>query len=842
MDIAAFAGMSEMRIVPDSRRKPLLTLRRTLLLAGVFAISTFGAHAAATLTTLHSFEWFTNGAAPSALVRGNDGNYYGTTVGGGTNDFGTIFRITTNGTFTSLYSFTGGNDGGNPYAGLLLGADGNLYGAAYTGGTNKHYGTIFKFVTNSSTLTSLYSFTGSNDGGNPFSALLQTTNGVLYGTASGGGANGWGTVFKVTTNGVLTNLYAFTSGSDGAVPYAGLALGADGSLYGTTRYGGVYSYGSVFKITTNGAITSLHSFDFTNGANPQSGLVLASDGNFYGTTYSGGGVNDGTIFEISPAGAYSNVYSFTGLADGGNPSAKLAVGTDGTLYGSSSTGGANHQGGVFGLRVTGVVTNLYSFTGGTDGGSPSAPMVLGTDGLFYSTTSKHGSSNGNSAGTVFKIASNGVISSLYAFTCGNEGEVPYATVMQATDGSLYGTVYSGGSNDDGAVYKITTNGTLTSLYSFSGNDGQNPAAPLIQGTDGNFYSTTYNGGINNDGSVFKISSSGTFTSLYSFSGSDGSSPQAGLAQVGTNFYGTASYGGDSDQGTVFSISASGAFSNMYSFTGGNDGANPLAEMVRGTDGNLYGTTFNGGTNGLGAVFKMSTNGAFTSLYSFAGNDGAYPQGGLVQANDGNFYGVTLYGGTNVQGNIFRMSPSGVLTNIYTFSGAADGANPYGTLIQAKDGYLYGTTYFGGGFGNGTVFRINTGATFTTMYSFVGAVGGADGANPQAGVIQGTDGSFYGTTFNGGQGGNASIGDGTVFKLVLSGAAPPVFQAMSVSGKTVNLSWSSSPGGVYQLQFRTNPASGTWSNLGPALTATGASIVTNDLATNTQRFYRAYLKP
>jgi uncharacterized repeat protein (TIGR03803 family) len=833
--------MIELRIVLESRRKLALTLRRTLLLGALFVMSTLGANAGVTLTTLHSFEWFTNGATPASLVRGNDSNYYGTTVGGGTYDYGTIFKITTNGALTTMYSFTGSNDGGNPYGGLILGADGNFYGAAYTGGASKHYGTIFKFTTNGA-LSSLYSFTGGLDGGNPFGGLIQTPDGVLYGTGSGGGASGWGNVFKVTTNGALTNLYAFTGGNDGSVPYAPLVRGTDGNLYGTTRYGGTNSDGTVFKITTNGALTSLLSFNLTNGANPQAGLVQSTDGNFYGTTFNGGTVNDGTIFRISSTGAFSNLYSFTGVGDGGNPFAKLVIGSDGTFYGTGVSGGASNQGSVFGYRLTGVTTNIYSFTGGTDGGSPSAPLLLGTDGLFYGTTTTHGSSNVNSAGTVFKLASNGIISSLYVFTCANEGEVPYAGVVQGTDGLLYGTVSGGGSNSYGAVFKISTNGILTSLYSFLGSDGANPQAPVVQGTDGNFYGTTYSGGTNGQGTVFKIATNGILTSLYSFSGPDGSSPVAGLVQAGTNFYGATYYGGDGSQGVIFRISSTGVFSNLYSFSGGNDGAYPAAALVRGTDGILYGTAYEGGSNGLGTVFKITTNGAFTSLYSFSGPDGSLPQSGLVQALDGNFYGVTSSGGSNVSGNIFKISPTGTFTSLYVFTGGADGASPYANLIQAADGNLYGTTFFGGAFGNGGVFRVNLAGAFTNIYSFVGNIGGSDGANPQGGVIQGLDGSFYGTTLNGGQGGDAGVGDGTVFRLTVVGPAAPVFQAVTLSGKTVNLTWATTPGSKYQLQYETNPTSGAWVNLGGLITAAGTTISTNDSATNGQRYYRAYLKP
>ena len=816
-------------------------LRAWLLGAVLLAVSSFGAHAATTLTTLHSFQWFTNGATPEDLVHGSDGNYYGTTAGGGSNNFGTVFKITTNGALTTLHSFTGGNDGGNPYGALIQGSDGNLYGTASVGGASHLYGTVYKVGTNGG-FTSLYSFTGGVDGSKPYGGLLQTSDGELYGTATAGGTSTWGTIFKLSTNGVLTNMYSFLGGNDGAEPYATMTHGADGNLYGTTRFGGTNNYGTVFKITTNGGFSSLYSFNFSDGQNPQAALVQGLDNNFYGTTHAGGANNDGTVFKIAAGGAFTSLYSFTGGADGANPFAALVQTSDSMFYGTTASGGTANQGTMFKMTAGGALTNLYSFTGGSDGGDPAAALVPGGTGLFYSTAATHGSTTANSAGTVYKITTNGAPTGLFTFTCSSEGSVPYAGLTAASDGLLYGTLNNGGTNNNGTIYKISTNGTLTGLYSFSGADGKNPEANLVQGTDGHLYGTTYAGGSNNQGTVFKLTTNGTLTSLYSFAGSDGANPQSSLVQSGTNFFGTTYYGGANFQGSVFKISMNGSFSNLYSFTGNNDGGNPAAGLVRGNDGNLYGTTYQGGTNGYGTVFQITTNGGFTSLYSFSGDDGAYPEGGVVQAADGYFYGTTQYGGSNFVGNIFKISAGGDLTDLYDFTGGVDGENPYAGLIQAVDGNLYGTTYFGGVSGNGSVFRISTLGAFTSLYSFVGAIGGNDGLNPQCTLLQGADGAFYGTTLSGGLGGDITAGGGTVFRLS-SGEAAPVFQMATLTGKTVNLTWSTSPGGVYQLQFKTNLSTGTWSNLGSAVTAAGTIISTNDSTTNgVRRFYRAVLIP
>src|SRR5579871_3032975 len=200
--------------------------------------------------------------------------------------------------------------------------------------------------------------------------------------------------------------------------------------------------------------------------------------------------------------------------------------------------------------------------------------------------------------------------------------------------------------------------------------------------------------------------------------------------------------------------------DLYTFSAPN-GAAPLAGLIQGTDGNLYGTTYNGGTGGFGTVFKITTSGTLTSLYSFSGSDGANPRAGLIQATDGNLYGTTTGGGAGNNGTVFKITTSGTLTSLYSFSGS-DGADPWASLIQATDGNLYGTTRHGGASGYGTVFKITTAGTLTTLHSFTDI----DGAYPAAALIQATDGNLYGTTI--GQPHPSGWGYGTVFKITTSG--------------------------------------------------------------------------
>jgi len=434
----------------------------------------------------------------------------------------------------------------------------------------------------------------------------------------------------------------------------------------------------------------------------------------------------------------------------------------------------------------------------------------------------------------FGAQAGAVFTSLYSFSGTNDGANPRAGLVQGSDGNLYGTTVGGGTNNLGTVFKISTSGALTSLYSFTGtNDGANPYASLVQGSDGNFYGTTETGGTNNLGAVFKITTNGVLTSLYSFEGTnDGTNPHAGLVQGSDgNLYGTTGSGGTNNLGAVFKITTNGVLTSLYSFEGTNDGANPYAPLVQGSDGNFYGTTEAGGTNDLGTVFKITTNGALTSVYSFTGvADGAYPLAGLVQGSDGNLYGTTAgHGPFFYPCAVFQISTNGALNPLYSFN-APWVESPSG-LVQGSDGNFYGATFGGGRYSNGSVFNISTNGALTNLYSFSG---GKDGGLPQAALVQGSDGNFYGTT---GSGGTNNVG--TVFRLTVE----PVFQAVVLTNGARILTWSVEAGGTYQLQYRRDWTSVNWINLGSPVIATGAThSFTDPSLIDPWRVYRVELLP
>lgn len=372
----------------------------------------------------------------------------------------------------------------------------------------------------------------------------------------------------------ITTVYSFSAdGSNGANPYADLTLAPDGSFYGTTRFGGATDLngglgdGTVFQVTTNGALTTLVNFNGTNGADPLAALAIGPDGSFYGTTQSGGDTSlasangVGTVFKVTPGGVLTTLVDFDGT-NGSAPWGGLTLGPDGTFYGTTGSGGnvvgpGISDGTVFKVTSSGMLSRLAAFDIFTPG-SPAATLALGADGNFYGTTSGGAFPGGTEAwGSVFQIATNGTLRVL-AFRGGSSsdtnGTTLYAGLTVAPDGSFYGATLAGGLNGFGTVFKITTNGTWTRLLSFASTNGAAPAGTLALAPDGNLYGTTSQGGASNDGTVFKLAADGTLTTLANFNGTNGLGPWAGLTLgADGNFYGTTRFGGSGGNGAIYRL-------------------------------------------------------------------------------------------------------------------------------------------------------------------------------------------------------------------------------------------------------------------------------------------------
>ena len=345
----------------------------------------------------------------------------------------------------------------------------------------------------------------------------------------------------------------------------------------------------------------------TDPLNPNytSAIAQGQDGNLYTTSPRGSdNVCCGTVFKVSPAGAVSVIYYFAGLSDGDFPQGGLTLGSDGNFYGTTNGG----NGTVFKITPQGTLTTLHTFTGGSDGGNPYAPPIEGTDGNFYGTTTVGGTGAGcpgGGCGVIYKITPAGTFKTLHQIAF-SEGQQPRAPLVLGSDGNFYGTTTYGTSCNCGTVFKVTSTGKLTVLYTFDITHGSNPIGPLIQGADGNFYGTTQGGGAPGfNGEVFKITPGGSLNVLYSVNGTtDGAQPYSGLV-LGSdgNFYGTNAYGGTvvsgcgDGCGTFFQITPQGAYTVLHSFDL-TDGATPQVSPFQHTNGIVYGDTYAGGTGAV----------------------------------------------------------------------------------------------------------------------------------------------------------------------------------------------------------------------------------------------------
>jgi uncharacterized repeat protein (TIGR03803 family) len=350
-----------------------------------------------------------------------------------------------------------------------------------------------------------------------------------------------------------------------------------------------------------------------DGSQPFYGLVRDASGNFYGTTYQGGAKNLGVVFELTPGGKETALQSFTGK-NGSGPGGDLIMDAGGALYGTTTIGGASNKGVVFALKPGGRIRVLYSFKGGNDASFPLGALVMDKNGNLYGTTQFGGGSCG--CGTVYKLAPDGAETILHAFAEGKDGAYPVARLYLDKQGDLFGTTYEGGGSSNcgrygcGAVFEIAADGTESILHAFTGGDGALPNAGVIADSNNNFYSTTYEGGGSANctggcGTVFELAPDGTLSMLHAFAGSDGANPPAELVRTSNGtLYGTTYAGGSANLGAVFALKANGSVTTLHSFAGGTDGASPVSDLIMDSRGELYGTTSVGGAANAGTVYAI----------------------------------------------------------------------------------------------------------------------------------------------------------------------------------------------------------------------------------------------
>lgn len=766
-----------------------------------------------------------DGIAPAgALVRSTDGNFYGTTsYGGEGGGYGTVFRMSADGTLTTLHTFNS-LEGAYPAGALLLGADGAFYGTANGGGTND-LGTVFR-MTADGTVTVLHSFTGA-DGEYPDSGVMQASDGNFYGVAVGRDAAGYGTVFKITPAGAFSTLYNLAP-DDGDIPSGTLTEGADSQLYGVTRFGGTADGGTLFKVSTSGVFTKLHDLNGIEGELPVSGLLLANDGNFYGVTR-GSSNGTGTVFRMTPAGTVTVLHEFPPVVtanEGQNPNAGLIQGADGKLYGTSEGGGNNANGTIFSITLAGTLTTLHLFDG-TDGSSPENALVQASTGDLFGVAF----GGPGQLGVAFKVSTGGAYSRLHDFEL-PDGGLPLAGLTAYPDGSFYGVNALGGSNGGyGTLFHLDSAGNIEVLHGFANTDGNQPEGSLIVGGDGALYGTAYEGGDHFSGTVFRATVDGGFSVLHSFAGSfcgtGEAYPQAGLVEdAGGILYGSVTQNG------LFSLAEDGShYRSLHTFTGA-DGSVPNSSLVPGPDRDFYGTTFEGGDNGTGTVYRTTSDGIVTVVHSFGpvdgmnqNADGAQPVGQLLFGPDGNWYGTTVSGGSGGRGTVFRLAADGTLTNLANFSCDADGGLPDSGLVLGPDGNFYGTTsQCKNSTLGGMVFQLTPAGALTPLHVF----SGLDGLGPNGNLLFADDGYLYGTTASGG-----NYGVGTIFRLQLLPSAP-VAAASRLGSASFTLSWNAIPGATgYNLYVGTQP--GQEDNT-PALAGITGTSITYDARSSGTTYY------
>jgi uncharacterized repeat protein (TIGR03803 family) len=355
------------------------------------------------------------------------------------------------------------------------------------------------------------------------------------------------------------------------------------------------------------------------------------------------------------------------------------------------------------VRLDPTYTDLHDFAGSpNDGADSGANVTLDDAGNIYGTTDFGGA---NGAGTVFKLAPDGTQTLLYSFV-GPEGAEPDGAVIVMPNGTLYGTAGSGGASGNGTLFKLTAKGKYKVLHDFSSDDGSFLRGRLVRDRLGNFYGTALFGGANFDGTVFKYASDGTFSVLHTFNGADGEFPEHGLARDSAgNLYGVTAFGGTSDEGTVFKIAADGTFSTLYNFTGQADGGFLYGTVDVDKDGNVYGSTVDGGAHAQGTVFKLAPNGTLTTLYNFTGGtDGGGPEGDMLLSG-GNLYSTATGGGDPNCGCgvVFEITSRGKEKVLHAFTNATGGA--YAAGLTKSGGVFYGTTASYGAHSDGVVFSV-----------------------------------------------------------------------------------------------------------------------------------------
>ena len=675
-------------------------------------------------------EFSGRGGAPTEVIRGSDGNLYGAATSGGDSGRGAVFVLTPDGaggyTYSELHQFVGADGARGPDTPLLQAADGRLYGATFSSPTDG--GAIFR-VDTSGTFAVLHLLSGPDEGSGP-GRLVQPDGGDLYGVANQAGPQGRGTAFRMDASGVVTVVHVFDDAT--GTPGNDLLAASDGFMYGVAYTGN----GLIFRMDLAGSVTLVHAFSGSDGAFPNF-LSEGSSGTRYGTTASGGAFGNGTIFTWDAAGSVTTLYSFPAAA---GSLASVVEASDGNLYGTvfKTDGGGT----LFRFDQSSGFATLHEMSPEEDGaGLLGALLEVG--GRLLGAAYYRGPGG---SGTVFSAGFAGEFDLVHAFAQDPNGSSPTGGLIRASDGMLYGVAGGGGNNGSGTAYRLDLAGGLTRVHSFHGpTDGRDPQPSLIQASNGDLYGAALGGGPAGRGTVFRLSTSDVFTTLYAFSQTDVGSPLSEVVEgPGGDIFGTTT-DFNHDSGIAYRIDGAMVFQAIHDFSAPEGGsATGLA--------NAPGGTFYGGTGGSwlvnGSLFQMDASGTLTTLHAFGGPEGYGVNGTPLLASDGNLYGVTDH-------TVFRMDPAGEMVVLHDFSASGDRSfTPSFGLMEASDGGFYGTSYLDK-VSSGAVVRIDASGNVSIVHLFQGT----DGAGPRGTLVEAGDGYLYGTAESGG-----ALGGGVVYRL------------------------------------------------------------------------------
>ncbi len=668
------------------------------------------------------------------LIQATDGKLYGLTASGGINGNGVLFQYDpASDIYRKKFEFNSAVSGESPYGGLMQASNGKLYGMTYAGGVNNK-GVIFEYDPVGEIYTKLLDFDGVLYGAYPKGTLMQASDGLIYGMTSFGGTSNFGILFQLdpSTN-ILTKKIDFNGATNGSGSMGKLMQANDGKLYGLTCYGGVNNSGTIFQydITSSVLIKKIDFGTTATGSNPFASLIQAANGMLYGTSEYGGTYNKGTIFQFDPiTNAFTKKYDFIGGVNGYRPNGTLIQDADGTLYGLTLKGGTSDYGVLFQFdATTSTYTQKKDFNGVWNGQTGNGALLKANDNKLYGVTISGGT---GSLGTLFQYdPSVNVLTKKIDFGISINGNKPAGSLMQASNKKLYGMTTLGGSNGMGTLfqYDVTTKG-YTKKIDFTGTaNGANPSGSLIEASDGKLYGMTNNGGINNMGVIFQYDPA---TSVYvkktDFDGiAKGKHSFGSLLQANDGkLYGMTYYGGTNNEGVLFQYNPiTNAYVKKIDFNGGALGANPLGSLIQASDGKLYGVASNGGANNKGVLFQYNivTN-AYVKKVDFSTSDGFHPCGTLVQAPDGKLYGTCKEGGVNGMGILFQFDPvSNICSKKIDFAGITNGMAPSGALMVASNGMLYGATTMGGINNKGVLYQYDpVNNVFTKRLDFNGVNG------------------------------------------------------------------------------------------------------------------------